>query len=216
MVPTPFPPRRSADLRRHAEDRLPEAGRGQPDDRQGHGRGASVRGRRARSGRVRVRRGDDDRQRRRERRRRRGRHDRRGRAWRSEEHTSELQSLRHLVWSPPRSLHDALPTYGGMPKIDFLKLAAASRMIDKGTDVGLLFVGAAPDLGAYEYGAATTTGSGGASGGGGAGGTTGAGGRGDRKSTRLNSSHLGISYGPHPVPSTTLCRPTAACRRSTS
>ena len=62
---------------------------------------------------------------------------------------------------------------GTMPKIDFLKLAAPSKMIDKGTDVGLPFVGAAPDLGAYEYGAATTTGAGGATGGGG---STGAGG----------------------------------------
>ena len=34
-------------------------------------------------------------------------------------------------------------------------------MIDKGTNVGLPFVGTAPDLGAYEYGAATTTGTGG-------------------------------------------------------
>jgi hypothetical protein len=69
---------------------------------------------------------------------------------------------------------------GGMPKIDFLKLAAGSRMIDKGTEVGLPFAGSAPDLGAYEYGAATTTGSGGATGAGGgsagAGGTTGSGG----------------------------------------
>ena len=62
-----------------------------------------------------------------------------------------------------------------MPKIDFLRLAAGSKMIDKGTDVGLPFVGTAPDLGAYEYGAATTT-----TGTGGAGGSTaaGAGGRG--------------------------------------
>ena len=62
---------------------------------------------------------------------------------------------------------------GSMPKVDFLKLAMGSKMIDKGTDVGLSFVGSAPDLGAYEYGAATTTGTGGASGGAG---TTGAGG----------------------------------------
>jgi hypothetical protein len=62
---------------------------------------------------------------------------------------------------------------GTMPKIDFLKLAMGSKFIDKGTDVGLPFVGTAPDLGAYEYGATTTTGAGGASGGGG---TTGTGG----------------------------------------
>jgi len=32
-------------------------------------------------------------------------------------------------------------------------------MIDKGTDVGLPFTGAAPDLGAYEFGATGTGGS---------------------------------------------------------
>jgi hypothetical protein len=63
---------------------------------------------------------------------------------------------------------------GSMPAVDFLKLAAGSQMIDKGTDVGLPYVGAAPDLGAYEYGATTTTGSGGVSGTGGSTGTGGA------------------------------------------
>jgi MYXO-CTERM domain-containing protein len=71
---------------------------------------------------------------------------------------------------------------GSPPNVDFLKLAAGSAMIDKGTDVKLPFVGAAPDLGAYEYGAtgaAGTSGSGGATGAGGApgmGGTPGSGG----------------------------------------
>jgi MYXO-CTERM domain-containing protein len=71
------------------------------------------------------------------------------------------------------------PADGSMPAVDFLKLAAASRMIDKGTNVGLPFVGAAPDLGAYEFGAPTNPGTGGATGGGGstgAGGATGTGG----------------------------------------
>jgi MYXO-CTERM domain-containing protein len=69
---------------------------------------------------------------------------------------------------------------GSLPNVDFLKLSAASRMIDKGTDVGLPYAGAAPDLGAYEYGAATTTGAGGAAGraGTGAGGAAGHGGSG--------------------------------------
>jgi MYXO-CTERM domain-containing protein len=62
---------------------------------------------------------------------------------------------------------------GSFPNVDFLKLAAGSQMIDKGTNVGLPFAGTAPDLGAYEYGLITTTGAGGASG---AGGSTGAGG----------------------------------------
>ena len=44
---------------------------------------------------------------------------------------------------------------GSPPNVNFLKLAAGSQMIDKGTDVGLPFTGAAPDLGAYEYGAVT-------------------------------------------------------------
>ncbi len=63
---------------------------------------------------------------------------------------------------------------GSMPAVNFLKLVAGSPLIDKGTNVGLPFVGAAPDLGAYEFGAVTTTGTGG-SGAGGAG-ATGAGG----------------------------------------
>jgi len=55
----------------------------------------------------------------------------------------------------------------------FMHLAAGSPLIDKGKDVGLPFVGAAPDLGAFEYGAATT-GAGGSSGS--TGGSTGGGG----------------------------------------
>ncbi len=67
---------------------------------------------------------------------------------------------------------------GTMPAVDFMKLAAGSAMIDKGMDVGLPYVGSAPDLGAYEYGASGTTGAGGVSGRGGtsgAAGTTGTG-----------------------------------------
>ena len=56
--------------RQHAEHRLSEAGRGQPDDRQGDERRASVRGRRAGSRRVRVRRRHDDWKRRHDRHRR--------------------------------------------------------------------------------------------------------------------------------------------------
>jgi MYXO-CTERM domain-containing protein len=52
---------------------------------------------------------------------------------------------------------------GSLPNVDFLKLAAGSTMIDKGTNVGLPYNGAAPDLGAYEYGGtAGSTGTGGA------------------------------------------------------
>jgi hypothetical protein len=79
---------------------------------------------------------------------------------------------------------------GSLPNIDFLKLAAGSAMVDKGTDVGLPFVGAAPDLGAYELGAtapidggAGGVGAGGRPGSGGAlgtGGAVGTGGKGGR------------------------------------
>jgi MYXO-CTERM domain-containing protein len=68
---------------------------------------------------------------------------------------------------------------GSMPAAcTMLHLAAGSKMIDKGTNVGLPYAGTAPDLGAYEYGATTTTGgtSGSSGGGTGAGGNTGAGG----------------------------------------
>jgi len=44
-------------------------------------------------------------------------------------------------------------TDGSLPSLDFLKLKAGSPLIDQGTDVGLPYVGGAPDLGAYEYGA---------------------------------------------------------------
>jgi hypothetical protein len=66
---------------------------------------------------------------------------------------------------------------GSLPNVDFLKLAAGSAMIDKGTNVGLPFVGAAPDLGAYEYGATGGAPTGGVAAAGGAtatGGATGA------------------------------------------
>jgi hypothetical protein len=39
---------------------------------------------------------------------------------------------------------------GSLPATDFLHLAPTSGLIDKGVDVGLPFLGAAPDLGAYE------------------------------------------------------------------
>jgi MYXO-CTERM domain-containing protein len=75
----------------------------------------------------------------------------------------------------PREADGSLPS-----ACQFLKLKAGSPLIDKGVDVGLPFVGAAPDLGAYEYGAVTTTGgtSGGSGGSTGAGGSTGSSGRG--------------------------------------
>ena len=41
---------------------------------------------------------------------------------------------------------------GSIPNVGFLKLKEGSRAIDKGVDVGMPFAGAAPDLGAYEFG----------------------------------------------------------------
>jgi hypothetical protein len=40
---------------------------------------------------------------------------------------------------------------GSLPTINFLRLAAGSDLIDKGTNVGIAYTGSAPDLGAYEY-----------------------------------------------------------------
>lgn len=57
---------------------------------------------------------------------------------------------------------------GSLPALNFMKLSASSKLIDKGTNVSLPFVGTAPDLGAYEFGA-VNVGSGGSSGSAGAG-----------------------------------------------
>jgi MYXO-CTERM domain-containing protein len=66
---------------------------------------------------------------------------------------------------------------GSLPDLPFMKLVAGSDLIDKGQPLGHPFVGAAPDLGAFEFGATSDTGAAGtpaAGGGGGAGGTAGA------------------------------------------
>lgn len=41
---------------------------------------------------------------------------------------------------------------GSLPKINFLRLKETSDLINAGTNVGLPFVGSAPDLGAFEFG----------------------------------------------------------------
>ena len=64
---------------------------------------------------------------------------------------------------------------GSLPALDFLKLKAGSPLIDKGTDVSLPFVGSAPDLGAYEYGAVANSGGAGSSSAGGSSSTGGSG-----------------------------------------
>lgn len=40
---------------------------------------------------------------------------------------------------------------GNLPDVNFFHLTATSKLIDKGINVGLLFNGTAPDLGAFEY-----------------------------------------------------------------
>jgi MYXO-CTERM domain-containing protein len=82
---------------------------------------------------------------------------------------------------------------GSLPNVDFMHLSATSRMIDKGTDVKLPYLGAAPDLGAYEYGATSTGGGSGTTGAGGSAGaggttTTGTGGAGGTASTGTGGS----------------------------
>jgi MYXO-CTERM domain-containing protein len=63
---------------------------------------------------------------------------------------------------------------GSLPDMRFMHLVAGSDLIDVGTDVGLPYVGSAPDLGAFEFGATASTGTGGATGSGGAMGSGGA------------------------------------------
>jgi hypothetical protein len=65
---------------------------------------------------------------------------------------------------------------GSMPPLDFLRPKAGGVLIDRGVDVMLPYVGTAPDLGAYEYGASTAGGAGGMAGAAGMGGMPGAGG----------------------------------------
>ena len=82
---------------------------------------------------------------------------------------SDFASTTDTPCTGPREADGSMPAACTM-----LHLAAGSKMIDKGTNVGLPYVGAAPDLGAYEYGAAGSSGgSGGATGAGGASGSGG-------------------------------------------
>ncbi len=46
---------------------------------------------------------------------------------------------------------------GSLPDVNFLKLKAGSRAIDKGEDIGFPFAGSAPDLGAFEYGLSSSS-----------------------------------------------------------
>src|SRR5438045_486350 len=117
---------------------------------------------------------------------------------RSEEHTSELQSLRHLVCrllpSPPLSytlsLHDALPisapSGGFLVNLSSSNAAVAALPASVTVAAGTTSASFAVTTSSVASSTAITiTGTGG-----GVTRTT----TQDRKSTRLNSSHLGISY----------------------
>jgi hypothetical protein len=58
--------------------------------------------------------------------------------------SSDFESLSDSGFMGPRNAD------GSLPNLNFLKLRAGSRMIDRGTNVGLPYSAAAPDLGAYE------------------------------------------------------------------
>ncbi len=58
---------------------------------------------------------------------------------------NDFLSIDHVQILRPRQAN------GSLPLIDFLHLSPTSNLIDKGTNVGLLFEGSAPDLGAFEF-----------------------------------------------------------------
>ena len=57
---------------------------------------------------------------------------------------AQFQSVSTSGWDAPRKADGSLPT------LPYLHLASTSSLIDKGTNIGLPFNGAAPDLGAFE------------------------------------------------------------------
>jgi hypothetical protein len=60
---------------------------------------------------------------------------------------TDFVSLDTALAKTPRNADSSLPF------IDFLRLKTGSSLVDAGVDVGLPFLGSAPDLGAFEYGA---------------------------------------------------------------
>ncbi|WP_438011761.1 right-handed parallel beta-helix repeat-containing protein [Sorangium sp. So ce321] len=77
------------------------------------------------------------------------------------ETSSAFESTSDAGCTGPREADGSIPS-----ACVFMKLKAGSALIDEGTDVGLPFVGSAPDLGAYEFGAGPTAGTGGGAAGG--------------------------------------------------
>jgi hypothetical protein len=75
---------------------------------------------------------------------------------------------------------------GSLPCVPFMRLSPTSELIDQGVDVGIAFLGAAPDLGAFEQGACVSSpppGTGGGSGSAGAPGGVGGSGAGGATAT---------------------------------
>jgi hypothetical protein len=95
------------------------------------------------------------------------------------ETAAAFESTNDAGCTGPREADGSIPS-----ACAFMRLKAGSPLIDKGTNVELPYVGAAPDLGAYEFGAGPSGGTGGA-GGGGAGGAGAAGGRGGAAGTSV-------------------------------
>ncbi|WP_433937335.1 right-handed parallel beta-helix repeat-containing protein [Sorangium cellulosum] len=77
------------------------------------------------------------------------------------EASSAFESTSDAGCTGPREADGSIPS-----ACVFMKLKTGSDLIDRGTDVGLPFVGSAPDLGAHEFGAGPTAGTGGGAGGG--------------------------------------------------
>jgi hypothetical protein len=72
-----------------------------------------------------------------------------------QEHNSWLMNMvptaEDFVSIDPESLKAPRKADGSLPEIKFLHLAAGSKMIGAGADVGLPFTGKAPDLGAFAF-----------------------------------------------------------------
>lgn len=60
---------------------------------------------------------------------------------------NDFESLNEALLTAPRQAD------GSLPNVAFMKLKQGSKFIDKGTDIGFPFKGAAPDLGCFEFGA---------------------------------------------------------------
>jgi hypothetical protein len=55
-----------------------------------------------------------------------------------------------FTWLKPTGVAGPRRTNGDLPGLQFLTLAKSSKLIDAGTDIGTLYKGKAPDIGAYE------------------------------------------------------------------